>query len=67
MINNISGTCSTSTFFNVFVLIIPSQFLVDKLKVEVNDVYPDKLNKKERIGFCEIDLATLSEEPNEID
>ena len=40
---------------------------VDKLKVEVNDVYPDKLNKKERIGFCEIDLATLSEEPNEID
>ena len=40
---------------------------IDKLKVEVNDVFPDRLNKRELIGMCEIDLASLSEEPNEID
>lgn len=40
---------------------------IEKLKVEVNDVYPDRLSKRVLIGSCEIDLATLSEEPNEID
>ena len=33
----------------------------------MNDVYPDRLSKRVLIGLCEIDLATLSEEPNEID
>ena len=38
---------------------------IEKLKLTVNDVLPNR--SREQIGYCEIDLATLSEEPNEID
>ena len=37
----------------------------EKLKLIVIDVLPNRT--REQIGYCEIDLATLSEEPNEID
>ena len=38
---------------------------IEKLKLVVQDVLPNRT--REQIGYAEIDLATLSDEPNEID
>lgn len=38
---------------------------IEKLKLTVQDILPNRT--REQIGYAEIDLASLSEEPNEID